>query len=85
MLGNFKEVYLSCSPEACAKRDYKGHYAKAKDGQYEHFVGITEPYECSDDPDLSLDTANQDIEDCASVLLAFTLSAIVKSRAVVSR
>ncbi|MAF20389.1 MAG: adenylyl-sulfate kinase, partial [Parcubacteria group bacterium] len=45
---NFMEVFLDCPLEVCVKRDYKGHYQKALNGDYENFIGITESYETSD-------------------------------------
>ncbi len=71
-LGHFMEVYLDCSVEVCGERDYKGHYRKAYDGLYDNFIGVTEPYEKSDNPELILDTANRTIEDCLTTLVART-------------
>lgn len=68
-IGNFMEVYLNCPIEVCAKRDRKGHYAKALAGEYEHFVGVTEPYELSENPDLVLDTARSAADECADILI----------------
>ena len=68
-IGHFMEVYLDCPVEVCAQRDYKGQYKKAFANEYENFVGVTEPYELSDDPELILDTANKTVEECSQVLL----------------
>lgn len=73
-IARFTEVYLSCPVEVCAGRDYKGHYRKAFSGVYDNFIGVTEPYQLSDQPDLILDTANGTKEHCSKVLLEHVLA-----------
>lgn len=73
-LGRFLEVYLQCPVEVCSQRDPKGHYAKAFAGHYENFIGVTEPYQVSEDPDVVLETGTQSVTDCAEVLLERTLA-----------
>lgn len=68
-IGNFMEVYLACPVEVCVARDYKGNYKKAFGGEYKNFVGVTEPYEVSDDPELVLDTAANTIDECSRILV----------------
>ncbi len=66
---NFFEVILNCTPNTCAKRDYKNQYTKALVGEYICFPGITEPYEISDHAELIIDTDNNDIENSFEILL----------------
>lgn len=73
-IARFTEVYLNCPVEVCARRDYKGQYRKAFSGIYDNFIGVTEPYQLSDQPDLTLDTANGTKEHCSKVLLAHVLA-----------
>lgn len=68
-LRNFMEVYLNCAVEVCAQRDYKGHYQKAFAGLYDNFIGVTEPYQPSDKPELTIDTAAESVETCSKILL----------------
>jgi len=70
---NFMEVYLNCPVEICADRDIKGHYHKALAGEYDNFIGVTEPYQVSEQPDLILDTVNQSVARCTDILLDYTL------------
>jgi adenylylsulfate kinase len=42
---NFVEVFMQSTVEACEQRDEKGHYAKAKRGEYRFFPGVDAPYE----------------------------------------
>lgn len=64
----FMEVFLQCPVEICMQRDYKGHYQRAIAGEYEVFIGITDPYETYDRPELILDTANLSINVCSEIL-----------------
>ena len=73
IVGNLMEVYLCCPIDVCAKRDYKGHYKKAFAGELDNFIGVTEPYELSEKPELILDTENLSIEKCSHMLLQHTL------------
>lgn len=71
---NFVEVYLDCTVDVCAKRDYKDHYRRAQNGEYEMFVGITDPYEVSKNPELVINTAVNSVESSAQILLEHTLA-----------
>ena len=75
-IGNVIEILLDCPVSICAKRDYKNQYTKAFQGEYDNFIGVTEPYQKSDDVHLILHTGSYSIEDCSRKLLEFTLSFI---------
>ncbi|RMF46553.1 MAG: adenylyl-sulfate kinase [Deltaproteobacteria bacterium] len=45
LAGNFIEVYMRSTVEACEQRDTKGHYRKARAGEYRFFPGVDVPYE----------------------------------------
>jgi len=77
-LGRFLEVYLQCPVEVCSRRDPNGHYAKAFAGHYENFIGVTEPYQVSEDPDVILETGTHPITHCAEVLLERTLAFLAR-------
>jgi len=69
IIGNVLEVYLDCSVSICAERDYKGYYARAFKGACDNFIGVTEPYQVSDNTELVLHTGRQTIDECAGILL----------------
>jgi len=69
IMGNVMEVYLDCPVSVCARRDYKGHYAKAFRGLYENFIGVTEPYQESGHVQAVLHTGIDSIEKCSKDLL----------------
>jgi len=61
LAGNFVEVYLKTTPEACEKRDSKGHYRKARKGEYQNFPGIHVPYEESPEPEICVEVDRVDM------------------------
>ncbi len=66
--GDFMEVFVDASLEACAERDPKGLYAKALRGEIRNFTGVDSPYERPEDPDLRLDTEELSPEACVDLL-----------------
>lgn len=68
-IGRFMEVYLDCPVSVCAAREYKGHYQKAFAGLYDSFIGVTEPYEVSDQVELVLPTGTRGVDECCAMLL----------------
>lgn len=67
--GEFLEIHVDTALEACAARDPKGLYAKAKAGLIKNFTGIDSPYEAPDAPELRLDTATLTAEEAAEKVL----------------
>jgi len=54
--GDFIEIHVATSLEACEARDRKGLYAKARRGEIPEFTGISDPYEIPECPELRVDT-----------------------------
>jgi adenylylsulfate kinase len=69
--GDFVEVYVKASVEACEQRDTKGLYAKARAGQIKEFTGISAPYEEPARPEVTVDTEGQSVEESLAVILAY--------------
>jgi adenylylsulfate kinase len=67
--GDFIEVYVKCSLEACEERDVKGLYKKARSGEIPHFTGISSPYEAPLNAEITIDTENRKVEDCVKEML----------------
>jgi adenylylsulfate kinase len=59
----FSEVYVKCSLEKCEDRDVKGMYKKARAGEIKNFTGLDDPYEEPPNPDLTVDTDTQTLEE----------------------
>jgi adenylylsulfate kinase len=52
----FIEIYVNAPLEVCEKRDPKGLYARARNGEIPEFTGISSPYESPEKPELELRT-----------------------------
>jgi len=65
----FIEVWVKASLEECKRRDVKGLYKKATDGQIQQFTGLDDPYEEPEKPELIIDTEHQTIEQSVSQIL----------------
>lgn len=66
---SFIEVYVNTSLSECEKRDVKGLYKKARDGEIPNFTGISSPYEAPYRPDITIDTHGHSIEESVEYLL----------------
>ena len=60
----FMEVYVSTPMEECERRDVKGLYKKARNGELDHFTGVTSPYEVPQHADVVIDTSKFSVEAC---------------------
>ena len=69
----FNEVYIKATLEECIKRDTKGLYKKAINGEIDNLIGFAEtsPYEPPLTPDLLIDTENLTIQESLSRLIDF--------------
>ncbi|MBO8180191.1 MAG: adenylyl-sulfate kinase [Archaeoglobus sp.] len=68
-IGRFVEVYLRCSLEVRIKRDPKGLYRRALNGEIEGLTGFDGEYEEPDNPELTLDTDKMSVEDEVKAVL----------------
>lgn len=64
----FIEVYVKASLEEVMRRDPKGLYSRALKGEIKHMTGIDDPYEPPLNPDLVLDTENEEPLESAGKL-----------------
>ena len=58
----FVETYVCTDLQVCEARDPKGLYKKVRQGGIAEFTGITAPYEAPEDPEISIDTGNTEID-----------------------
>jgi sulfate adenylyltransferase len=63
--GAFIEIHVATSIEECEKRDRKGLYKLAREGKIKEFTGISDPYDVPKTPELSVQTENIDVDNCA--------------------
>lgn len=71
---NFGEIYISTSIEECEKRDVKGLYKKARDGEIKNFTGIDSPYEPPENAEVTVDTTGKSIEESAEEIINYLKS-----------
>ncbi|MBO4711867.1 adenylyl-sulfate kinase [bacterium] len=71
MCRNFVEVYVSTSLEVCEKRDVKGLYKKARSGEIKSFTGIDDPYEAPLHPEITINTAEESVEESLEKLVKY--------------
>ena len=61
---NFVEIYVNASLAECEKRDTKGLYKKARNGEIKNMTGISSPYEAPKNPTLEIDTNKDTVNKC---------------------
>ncbi|MCE5333210.1 MAG: adenylyl-sulfate kinase [Desulfobacteraceae bacterium] len=68
---NFVEVYVKTSIEECRRRDVKGLYKKAADGQISGFTGLDDPYEEPLTPEVVIETEKLTLEKSVDKMLQY--------------
>ena len=66
---HFIEVFVDTPLDVCEQRDSKGMYAKARRGEITGFTGIDDPYEAPENPEITLDTVRNSVEENAGLIL----------------
>jgi adenylylsulfate kinase len=71
LVGNsrFVEIYAKASLKTCEKRDPKGLYKKARAGEIKDFTGINAPYEEPVNPELIVDTDEENVDESVEKVL----------------
>ncbi|NCT41536.1 MAG: adenylyl-sulfate kinase [Alphaproteobacteria bacterium] len=67
----FNEIYVSADLATCEDRDPKGLYKKARAGEIAEFTGIDSPYEAPSNPEMVVDTQNNDIDTCVEQVIKY--------------
>ena len=68
---NFLEIYVQCSIDLCEKRDVRGMYKKARNGEISNFIGIHVTYEPPTKPELIIDTENSTVDHNVQIILDY--------------
>ena len=71
----FVEVYVSCPVSVLAERDVKGLYKKALAGEIEHFTGVSDPYEPPQNPEVTVDSSRESVDESAAKVLDYLAQA----------
>jgi sulfate adenylyltransferase len=77
--GAFIEVHVATLIEECERRDRKGLYKLAREGKIKEFTGISDPYDVPQTPEISLETENVPVDNCAhQVILKLESLGLIK-------
>ncbi len=68
---DFIEVFIDTPIEVCIKRDPKGLYQKALNGEIKEFTGINSPYEKPKNPDIHIETAKTNISLSVALIIKY--------------
>jgi adenylyl-sulfate kinase len=61
--GDFVEIFIDTPFHECVKRDAKGWYKRALNGEIENYTGVDSPYEKPEKPDVHIKTCEIDINE----------------------
>ena len=68
---NFVEIYVNTSIEECERRDVKGLYKKARNGEIKNMTGISAPYEAPDNPAIEIKTEKLTVSEAVNKIIEF--------------
>jgi bifunctional enzyme CysN/CysC len=67
--GEFLEIFVDTPLAEAERRDVKGLYRKARQGELKNFTGIDSPYERPESPEIRIDTTVTNPEDAANLIV----------------
>jgi adenylylsulfate kinase len=68
---NFIEVFVDTPLDVCEKRDVKGLYKRARNGEIINFTGITSPYQISEKREITIHTPSETPASSAKIIFQF--------------
>lgn len=71
--GNFLEVFIDSDLETCEKRDPKGMYKKARNGEIKNFTGISSPYESPINPEIHVINNNSTLDEVSEQIINYLI------------
>lgn len=69
--GGYVEVYVATPIDECEKRDTKGFYKKARQGEMKGFTGVDDPYEIPENADIVIDTSTTSLKDAVEIVFGY--------------
>lgn len=70
---NFIEIYMKCGLNTLIKRDVKGLYKKAINGEISNFTGIDDPYEEPPNPEIIIHSDRESEEESLKKIIDYLL------------
>lgn len=68
-LKDFVEVYVNTSLDTCIKRDPKGLYKKAMNGEIKDLTGLQDIYEEPLNPEVTVHTEKESVDECSEKII----------------
>jgi adenylylsulfate kinase len=68
-IGDFVEVYVKASLQECIKRDPKGLYKKALNGEITDLTGLQDVYEEPEHPEVTVETEKESVDTSADKII----------------
>lgn len=78
--GDFIETYIQADLSVCEERDVKGLYKKARAGEIPEFTGINSPYEEPLNPEITVNTVDNSIEESVEQVIS-----VLVARGIISK
>jgi adenylylsulfate kinase len=78
MVKNNVVVYVKADIETCKKRDYKGVYEKAINGELQNFSGINDVYEEPEDAEIIIDTDKMNVDEAVKEIVKYIKRRYIK-------
>lgn len=69
LCSRFLEIYVATPLAECERRDVKGLYKRARNGEISNFTGISDPYEPPLHPELIIDTTRVPLQQARDLVL----------------
>jgi adenylylsulfate kinase len=76
---NFVEVYMKTTVEACEQRDSKGHYVRARSGEYRDFPGVDASYDVPENPEIIIEVDRVSMDEATKQILNYLKKHILNS------
>jgi len=78
MVKNNIVVYIKAELETCKKRDYKGVYKKAMQGELQNFSGVNDVYEEPQHAEIIIDTDKVSVDEAVKTIVNYVKKHYVK-------
>jgi adenylyl-sulfate kinase len=69
--GDFVEIFIDTPFHECVKRDAKGWYKRALNGEIESYTGVDSPYEKPENPDVHIKAGKSEAEEAVKTIIGF--------------
>jgi adenylylsulfate kinase len=69
--GEFIEIFVDTPIEECEKRDPKGLYKKARNGEIKNFTGIDSPYEPPVKPEIHIRNVGISVDEASDIVINY--------------